>query len=214
MNVISNGERDAPMQKRLRDAAAALFSRWEHMSTGTLHDLTRAVLVKAQVHIDRIDLDVGLTRLMSWVLNSSAAEGVVEGNRTLSANADGAEQTLIRLRVPASLQRTGKEMNFIVNGVPNSAPPDTALIRLLVRSQRIAKRMFEPNCPPLEAVAQEERITASYATRLVRLAFLAPDIVAAILAGKQPAGLTANKLMADTRLPLDWQEQRATLGFV
>jgi hypothetical protein len=73
--VISNGERDAPMQKRLRDAAAALFSRWEHMSTGTLHDLTRAVLVKAQVHIDRIDLDVGLTRLMSWVLNSSTAEG-------------------------------------------------------------------------------------------------------------------------------------------
>jgi hypothetical protein len=48
----------------------------------------------------------------------------------------------------------------------------------------------------------------------VRLAFLAPDIVAAILAGNQPTTLTANKLMADTRLPLDWQEQRATLGFV
>jgi hypothetical protein len=43
--------------------------------------------------------------------------------------------------------------------------------------------------------------------------FLAPDIVAAILAGKQPAGLTANKLMADTRLPLDWRDQRAALGF-
>jgi site-specific DNA recombinase len=56
-------------------------------------------------------------------------------------------------------------------------------------------------------------ITASYATRLVRLAFLAPDIVAAILAGKQPAGLTANKLMADTRLPLDWRDQRTALGF-
>jgi site-specific DNA recombinase len=43
------------------------------------------------------------------------------------------------------------------------------------------------------------------------LTFLAPDIVAAILAGKQ--GLTANKLMADTRLPLDWSEQRSALGF-
>jgi site-specific DNA recombinase len=62
----------------------------------------------------------------------------------------------------------------------------------LVRSQKIAKRLLEPNCPPLEAVAHDERITASYATRLVRLAFLAPDIVAAILAGKEPAGLTAN----------------------
>jgi site-specific DNA recombinase len=42
---------------------------------------------------------------------------------------------------------------------------------------------------------------------------LAPDIVAAILDGKQPADLTANKLMADTRLPLDWCAQRAALGF-
>src|SRR5208337_1581748 len=107
--------------------------------------------------------------------------------------------------------RTGKEMKFIVEGVTNSAPADTTLIRLLVRGQKIAKRMFESNSPPLEAIAHEERITASYATRLVRLTFLAPDIVAAILAGKQPPGLTANKLKADTRLPLDWRDQRAAL---
>src|SRR5271166_5180265 len=77
-------------------------------------------------------------------------------------------------------------MKFIVEGVTNSAPADTTLIRLLVRGQKIAKRIFESNCPPIEAIAHEERITASYATRLVRRAFLAPDIVAAILAGKQP----------------------------
>jgi site-specific DNA recombinase len=45
------------------------------------------------------------------------------------------------------------------------------------------------------------------------LAFLAPDIVAAILTGKQPPALTANKLMTDTRLPLDWRDQRVALGF-
>jgi hypothetical protein len=31
LNAISNGERDAPVQKRLRDAAAALSARWEHL---------------------------------------------------------------------------------------------------------------------------------------------------------------------------------------
>jgi hypothetical protein len=100
-----------------------------------------------------------------------------------------------------------------VGGVANSAPADTTLIRLLVRGQKIAKRMFEPNCPPIEDIAHEQKLTPSYATRLVRLTFLAPDIVAAVLAGKQPAGLTANKLMADTRLPLDWRDQCAALGF-
>ena len=179
----------------------------------TQNDFARSILVRAQVHADRIDLDVGSARLVSWLLNDSAREGIVEGNRTSSANADGSEQILIRLSIRASLKRTGKEIKFIVEGVANSAPADTILIRLLVRGQKIAKRMFEPNCPPLEAIAHEERITASYATRLLRLALLAPDIVAAILAGKQPPGLTANKLMADTRLSLDWRDQRAALGF-
>jgi len=154
-----------------------------------------------------------LARLVSWLLNDGACEGVVERHRASSASADGSEESLIRLSIPASLKRTGKEMKFVVDGVANSAPADTTLIRLLVRGHKIAKRVFEPNCRPIEDIAHEQKITPSYATRLVRLTFLAPDIVAAILAGKQPAGLTANKLMADTRLPLDWRDQRAALGF-
>jgi site-specific DNA recombinase len=203
------------MQKRLGDAAAALSERWERLPSATQHDLVRSVLVRAQVHADRVDLEVGSARLVSWLLNEVGGEGIIDRDRdrASSANADDSDETLIRLSIPASLKRTGKETKFVVNGVANSAPADTSLIRLLVRGQKIAKRLFEPNCPPLEAVAQEEEITASYATRLVRLAFLAPDIVAAILAGKQPSGLTANKLMADTRLPLEWQDQRAALGF-
>jgi site-specific DNA recombinase len=45
------------------------------------------------------------------------------------------------------------------------------------------------------------------------LTSLAPDIVAAILDGRQPPELTANALMANTRLPLEWSAQRAALGF-
>jgi site-specific DNA recombinase len=213
LNAISNGEKDAPMQKTLRDAAAALSARWNRLPTETLHDLTRSVLVRAQVHANRIDLDVGSARVVRRLMSEGGGDGIAAGNRASNANADGAEEPMIRLSIPARLKRTGKEMKFIVDGVASSAPADTTLIRLLVRGRRIGKRMFEPGCAPLEDIAREERITSSYATRLVRLTFLAPDIVAAILAGQQPAGLTANKLMADTRLPLDWRDQRAALGF-
>jgi site-specific DNA recombinase len=48
---------------------------------------------------------------------------------------------------------------------------------------------------------------------LFRLTLLAPNIVGAILNGNQPPELTARKLMDDTRLPLDWNEQRRALGF-
>ena len=57
-------------------------------------------------------------------------------------------------------------------------------------------------------------MSGSYATRLVRLAFLAPDLLAAILEGEQPDDLTAARLLRACRrgLPLDWREQRALLG--
>ena len=67
------------MQKRLRDAAAALSARWEQHPTETLHDLTRSILVRAQVRADRIDLEVGLARLVSWLLSDGAGRGVSNG---------------------------------------------------------------------------------------------------------------------------------------
>ena len=48
--------------------------------------------------------------------------------------------------------------------------------------------------------------------RVLGCAFLAPDIVEAILDGHLPAGLTLKKL-THRRLPLDWAEQRIELGF-
>ena len=56
-------------------------------------------------------------------------------------------------------------------------------------------------------------VSPSYFTRLVRFSYLAPDITEAILDGRQPPDLTANKLLAHSRLPLGWHEQRTVLGF-
>jgi site-specific DNA recombinase len=56
-------------------------------------------------------------------------------------------------------------------------------------------------------------MTPSYARRLFRLTLLAPDILSAILNGEQPPDLTARRLMDDTRLPLDWDDQWRHLGF-
>jgi site-specific DNA recombinase len=105
LNAIANGGRDAPMLKRLRDAAARLSARWEHLPTRRVHDLARAVLVSAQVHANRIDLDVGSELLVSWLLSEGVDERINDRNRASNANADGAEQALIRLSIPASLCR-------------------------------------------------------------------------------------------------------------
>jgi hypothetical protein len=63
------------------------------------------------------------------------------------------------------------------------------------------------------ALAEREGVSRSYFTRLVRLSYLAPDITQAILDGRQPRDLTAEKLLAHSRLPLAWHDQRTVLGF-
>jgi hypothetical protein len=56
-------------------------------------------------------------------------------------------------------------------------------------------------------------VNASYFTRVLRIAYLAPDIIEAIVEGRQPPDLTANKLVRLKKLPLSWPDQRQALGF-
>ena len=105
------------------------------------------------------------------------------------------------------------ETKLVIDGDTEPSPADAGLLRILARAHLIGKRFDENADSTLEDIAASENISTSYGVRLMRLNYLAPDIVAAILAGKQPAELTANKLMADTRLPLDWRDQRAMMGF-
>jgi hypothetical protein len=75
------------------------------------------------------------------------------------------------------------EMKFVVDGPRGSAPADASLVRLILRARKIGSRLFKPGAPTLDEIAREEGIVPSYATRIVRLTFLAPDIVGAILMG-------------------------------
>lgn len=63
----------------------------------------------------------------------------------------------------------------------------------------------------LAEIAREEGVTARYVSRLVGYAFLAPDILEAILAGKQPPGLSV-EAMRDP-IPVRWVTQRQKFGF-
>jgi len=115
------------------------------------------------------------------------------------------------LTIRAQLKRTGIEMRLVVDDVSKPANVDPILVRLLVRAHAIRARLLQDPSLTLKEIAAEEGVVSSYVSRLVRLAFLAPDIVTAILNGRHPPQLTANRLMDDTRLPLDWRAQRELL---
>ena len=54
-------------------------------------------------------------------------------------------------------------------------------------------------------IAVREKINKSYVSRVLRLTLLAPDIVEAILDGRQPEGMTLPGLLK--AVPVEWRLQ-------
>jgi hypothetical protein len=103
-------------------------------------------------------------------------------------------------------------MKMVVAGA-RSSEPDPSLIKLFVKAYELQAKFLQDSAASIAEFARREGVSESYITRHLRLAFVAPDIVKAILAGQHPSTLTAASLIKDTRLPLEWIAQRSALGF-
>ncbi len=122
-------------------------------------------------------------------------------------------EDLIELTVPAILKRRGVEAKLIVSAAQGEvAAPDESLIALLVRAHRWFDQLARGRIGSVREIADRDGIDASEVSRTIQLAFLAPDIVEAVLAGHQPVELTPRRL-ARGELPLEWHRQRRVLGF-
>lgn len=86
-------------------------------------------------------------------------------------------------------------------------------LRKLISDVRNAWALIEDNRHLTPAqIASRSKVTVSYLMRLLRLRYLAPDIVTSIMDGAQPRELTRRALI-DANLPLDWTLQRKLFGF-
>ena len=121
---------------------------------------------------------------------------------------------ILTFTVPARLKRAGMETRFIIDGA-GTAPrkePDRNLLRLLAQAHRFNKLVMNNRGKTMAELAVEAGVGGSYFTRVLRLSFLAPDIVRTILHGRHPVELTAKKLASHTHLPPAWHEQSVQLG--
>jgi DNA invertase Pin-like site-specific DNA recombinase len=121
-------------------------------------------------------------------------------------------EDLIEIAVPARLQRCGKQVRLILGDVSSAIrSPDDELVQLVRDGHRWFEALRSGRAATIAAIAQRDRQQVSHVSRTLSLAFLAPDIIEMILNGRQPISLTPERLKAARPLPLDWNEQRATL---
>jgi hypothetical protein len=202
---------DATEQKQVLEAAAYQAETWSEFPAETVRRLLLAAVPRIQVHLDRVEIALDPVRLVGWLKADGEPDACVRG--MWSGAQSSGERGCLTLVVLAQLKRVGIEVRLVVAGAEEGRAPDASITRILVRAHAIRDRLMQDASLTVEEVARQEELVPSYVTRLLRLTYLAPDIIAGLLTGKHPLELTARKLMSDTRLPLDWSEQRLQLGF-
>lgn len=117
----------------------------------------------------------------------------------------------ITVHVPFRIvKRGGRKEMVLPIGCPVPRNVDDTLVKALARAFRWKRLLESGEFGTISDLAQHEKIAAPYLTRVFRLAFLAPEVVEAILDGRQPPSLSLEVLR--DRLPVHWLEQRALLG--
>ena len=116
--------------------------------------------------------------------------------------------TLI-VRIPMWFQRRGGRKRIVAPDgsaiVATSKPqPDSTLVKALARAWRWQRMLDEGRFASVRELAEAERVSPSYTSRIPRLTLLAPDIVERILDGR-PAPRLAELMQP---FPVDWEQQR------
>jgi hypothetical protein len=124
----------------------------------------------------------------------------------------GLEVETLTIRIPIRLQRRGgRKLIMTPEGVaaPARKPSrDETLVKALIRAHRWRRRIESGKAKSITGLAEQEGVTDAYVCRLLPLTCLAPDIVEAILDGRQPKGLRLAELLGNG--PVAWEEQRLT----
>ena len=87
---------------------------------------------------------------------------------------------------------------------------DNAMVKAIARAFRWRDMLENGKHATIVEIADAETINESYVRSVLRLTLLAPDIVEAILSGRQPAGMQLDGLMK--RFPVEWRAQRDGFG--
>ena len=119
--------------------------------------------------------------------------------------------TSISIRIPMTfVRRGGRKVIVAPDGghawAPSRPRLDEALIRAVARAHRWRRLLEQGKYKSVSELAEAEGLTRSFVNRLLRLTLLAPDIVEAVLDGRQSKGLQLAELTK--AMPSAWEEQR------
>ena len=121
-----------------------------------------------------------------------------------------APQTLTVV-IPLKVKRRGGRKAMLTpGGLALHGQQDITLTKAVARAFRWRRMLESGRYSTIDEIAAAEKINDSYVSRVLRLTLLAPDIVKAVLDGRQPEGMTLPGLLKG--VPVEWAAQGAAMS--
>jgi site-specific DNA recombinase len=206
IGVESDG---AATSKLLITAGKQLAKVWQAKSPAQHREFLSDVVARIVVHEETLE---------AAIIHPAFREALLGDKPSRLANQqrplDKRTKDVFKLIIDARVKRCGGEVRLLVpadSGTESPRRPASSLIKSVARAYPWPEKIVRGELTGLCSIAQFTGLDEHYSGRILNCSFLAPDIVEAILDGRQPADLTVQKLLRS--LPLAWAEQRQRLGF-
>jgi DNA invertase Pin-like site-specific DNA recombinase len=181
--------------------ASQLVEGWANLSPIKLRELVRSV-------VETITVDD--QKVVASLKPQAVASSLLDDTRNLP---EARHLGAIELSIDAKLRRAGKGIRLVIGGGV-AEKPDGQMIALLRDAHATRDAMMSGRDETIDAMAQRLGVKRDILSAQMRLTYLAPDIVRALVLGRSAEGLTPAGLLSSCKdLPHDWQLQRAVLGF-
>ena len=158
---------------------------------------------------EKVEVLISKRRLREALIHKLPPGSAVDPS---AAETEGCD--LVHLSVDARLRHCGGEVRFVVpprstGDMPTRQVP--SLLKAVVRGHDWRTQIIDGRVWGRRTLSKQTGLDERYVSRILQCAFLAPDIVEAILDERQPADFSIERLR--TKLPLTWAEQRQRFGF-
>ena len=192
------------------EVLAHLGHHWTTLPTARRRALVLTLLRRVVVTHDHLALHLNLDALQA-VADEHAHVTRLASSTLKTSNNDEATGVL---NAPIRLCHVQGGLKLVLADGHTDAPhPNDKVVKLLKTAHRYLARVMAAEVESsIKTLAAQANVSDSYFTAVLRLAWLAPDITEALLAGRHPPELNVVQLMKHARhLPLEWAKQRGLL---
>ncbi len=198
--ALSSFDFDASAIRSAMAKASQFVNGWASLPPIKLRELVRSVVQTITVDDGKVVASLKPTEVATILLGDKC--------NLPEARQPGA----IELTIDAKLRRAGKGIRLVVGGGV-AYKPDGDMIALLRDAHATRDALMSGRDETIDAMAQRLGIKRDILSAQMRLTYLAPDIVRALVLGRPVDGLTPAGLLTSCKdLPHDWLLQRAVIG--